>query len=495
MRSSVPRAVRAYCRVSSAGQEREGTSLEGQQQAIVRWCLAQGLPAPTLYVEVESGSAEKIEARAEQLRLLAEAEEGDVVVVVAVDRWSRDIVHGVSSVRAVVARGIRWHSIREGIDAATQHGDSTLGIMAWTADQERARIRDRTVGRRRELADAGLYVGSKPSLGYARTKERRLVVVPEEAALVVEVFERCVAGESLADLALVLPPARGRTRWTVKAVHTVLRCRYLLGESRRGDGTWQPDTHPAIVSRDLWDRAHAALRKRVAGGRKYAQGDSARRLLRGIAACAACGRLVSVRFGSPRQGTDGDGVRVHYYVCRGVLTGDGCAEGWNRAHPIDAEASKLALARLEELREELARPATKAPVKRKPSAAGAHLPRIEERRRKVVDLHLDGGIDRAEMDRRVALLDEEAAKHRLVAAREKAAAAAEASAADPERRKALLKNVRAIRAAWARLPVEKRQNALAALAHRVEIGRSGVRFEWRSAVELDGAWTERRGIT
>lgn len=115
----------------------------------------------------------------------------------------------------------------------------------------------------------------------------------------------------------------------------------------------------------------------------------------------------------------------------------------------------------------------------------AHLPRIEERRRKVVDLHLDGGIDRAEMDRRVALLDEEAAKHRLVAAREKAAAAAEASAADPERRKALLKNVRAIRAAWARLPVEKRQNALAALAHRVEIGRSGVRFEWRSAVELE----------
>jgi len=122
--------------VSSVGQEVRGTSLEGQREEIARWCAAQGYPAPTLLVEVESGSAEKIERRVEQQRLIAEVRDGDMVVVVAVDRWSRDIVHAVSSVRALVARGVRWYAIREALDAATSHGDSTLGIMSWTADQE-----------------------------------------------------------------------------------------------------------------------------------------------------------------------------------------------------------------------------------------------------------------------------------------------------------------------------------------------------------------------
>lgn len=60
---AAPRRVFGYCRVSSAGQEKSGTSLEGQRDEITRWCAAQGYPPPTLAVEVESGSAEKIERR------------------------------------------------------------------------------------------------------------------------------------------------------------------------------------------------------------------------------------------------------------------------------------------------------------------------------------------------------------------------------------------------------------------------------------------------
>ncbi len=366
---AAPRRVFGYCRVSSAGQEKSGTSLEGQRDEITRWCAAQGYPAPTLAVEVESGSAEKQERRVEQVRLTAEAQSGDVVVVVAVDRWSRDIVHAVSSVRALVARGVRWCSIREALDAATPHGDSTLGIMSWTADQERRRIRERTVGRRRELTDAGLYVLGRVPLGY-KAEARQLQVVPEEAALVRDVFERSADGESMPEIAATLPPIRNRTRWTVHAVHRILKCRYVLGEARQSDGTWSPNAHAAIVDRDLWERAHAAARKRVSGGRKYATGESSVRLLRGLAVCSACERKVSVRFGARHQRADAGGSHAHYYICRGGLE-HACGEGWIRAHEVDEEAAAQAVARLVSLREELAQPAAPVASRATPATSAA----------------------------------------------------------------------------------------------------------------------------
>jgi hypothetical protein len=84
------------------GQEqgRSGTSLEAQRDEIARWARANDHPAPAFYSEIESGSAARTEARVELARLTSEARPGDVVVVCAVDRWSRDIVHAVASVRA-----------------------------------------------------------------------------------------------------------------------------------------------------------------------------------------------------------------------------------------------------------------------------------------------------------------------------------------------------------------------------------------------------------
>lgn len=475
----VPRRVYGYCRVSSDRQSREGTSLEGQRDEIARWCRSQGFPAPSLVVEVESGSAEKVERRVELAKLISAAEPGDVVVSITVDRWSRDIVHAVQSVRALVKEGVKWHSIREGIDATTPQGDSTLGIMAWTADQERRRIRERTVGRRRELTDAGAYVLGTLPFGYERAA-RKLVVSEPEAAIVRAIFARCIAGESLPEIASTLPPKRGKA-WTLYAVHRVLRSRYVLGEGRQSDGTWAPNTHPAIIDHDTWDRAHAALRARVAGGRKYAQGDSAHRLLRGLVWCSACGKRVSVRFGARTQKNDPDGKRFHYYICRGGLAHE-CREGWIRAYEADDAAARLVLERLTELREELAKPGKVAPTAT--TDVSAALARIETKKRNAIDLATDGTLSKAQLREALDRYEAEAAKLRRQAEREKAAHAAAERAADPERRADVLRHVRALRAAWRNMPVDERRKVIALLAKRVEIGRSGVRFSWRSAAEL-----------
>lgn len=368
--------------------------------------------------------------------------------------------------------------------ATTPSGDALLGLLAWVAEQERARIRARTVGRRRELADLGLYVAGRLPLGYRRDDGRRLAVDAEEAALVREIFTRCSAGESLSDIASTLPPAREKARWTVYRVHRVLRSRYVLGETRRGDGSWALGNHPALVSHDLWDRAHVALRARVAGGRKYTQGESAQRLLRGLVKCSACGRRVSVRFGARHQLPDATGARVHYYVCRGVLAGRACGEGWIRSYEADAAAAEKVMARLAEIREHLAAPPSVVPRRERSTSVAGGLAKIEERKRKAVDLATDGAMSSAVLQETLARYEAEAAALRLRAEREEAERRREERAADPESRAQLLRHVGALRAAWAAMAVPQHQEVLALLAEEIQIGRSGVQIRWRSVAAL-----------
>lgn len=491
MREGAPRRVFGYCRVSSVGQEKSGTSLEGQRDKIAGYCAARGLPAPSLFIEVESATASKIEARAEQLRLQEEAREGDLVLVTMLDRWSRDVPHAILTSRALIARGVGWIAFEDSIDASTRDGQLMLQYRAIAAEQERIRIHDRTVGRRRELTDAGLYVLGRVPIGY-RAEGRRLHIEPTEAALVRAIFERCVDGESLLDLAASLPMVRKRTRWTNCAVHKILCCRYVLGEGRRSDGTWAPDTHPAIIDADLWERAHAAMRSRVHGGRKYGNGESKVRLLRGLAVCAGCGRKVSVRFGARHQRADPGGSHAHYYLCRGGLDHT-CEEGWIRAHEIDEDVSRQVVTHLASLRDLLAQPATvPKPTTGKGADVPAALARLEAQRRRTVDLATSGVLSARDAKEALARYEEQAATLRRRRDREAEAMAAEARATDPAARATLLRGLDAIRTAWARMTIDDRRGVLVRLAERVEVGRSGVKCRWRSVAALVGG---KRPIT
>lgn len=488
-----PHRVRSYIRVSSDKQATRGTSLEGQRDAHLAYCVAHHLPEPVFYIEVESASDLAIEKRDEQLRIQREAERGEMILVTVLDRWSRDVPHAVSTVRTLIKRGVGVVLFQDGIDASTPEGDWMLVQRAAMAEQERKRLIERTVVRRKQLADAGLYVYGAQPLGY-KANRRRLVIVPGEDDVVRDIFERCATGETLAEIAAALPPIRKRTRWTVHAVFRVLRNRCALGEVQRSDGTWIA-AHDAIVSRDLWERAHAALRERAHGGRRFATGESARRLLRGMAKCAACEKRVSVRFGSPRsrQGPEVDGTRIHYYVCRGVLAGE-CGEGWIRAYAIDAAAGEEIVERLTELRDELARPAP-APVRPARRDVAGMLARIETQRGNAVDLATGGAMSRDDLLRALARYEEQAAALRREAERAAEEDARRAAATDPVVRQKALREVRALRLAWSRMAIEQRREALAILAARVEVGRAGVRIQWRPAADLTGEWGGARRVT
>lgn len=477
-----PRRTFGYVRVSGDEQGRTGTSLAAQREEIERYCSARGWTAPVIFSEVESGSEDSLAERVELRRLVDEVQPGDAVIVAKVDRWSRDLVHGVASVRALVKRGVGWFSTGDALDASTAQGDSTLGIMAWVSDNERKRIIERTVGRRHQLRDAGLWVEGPPPFGFRRdAATRRLVVVESEAVVVREVYARCIGGESVATIARSLRAAGvGRAgqepiKWDKKAVHNLVRRRWYLGEMRRTDGTWRP-AHPAIVDVETFDRAQAAMAARRLGGRTAsASSRTSGWLLRGLALCGSCGSRVGAAYS---RGIGADG----YYACADRLRGGECDEPYARVSVVDAAMGAAVVRRLEAVRHLLGdATAEQAPADRgRLDALRKSLDGQRQRRARLLSLAVDGLLTKDELSSRLQRLDAETASLEAAERDEQR----RASPATAEVRAAALKDVVVLRKAWQKMRVEKRREVVAMLIERIELRGGKAVASWASVESL-----------
>lgn len=475
-RDSRPAAGRVfgYARVSGAEQGKHGSSLEAQQTEIRRYCEFHSLPAPTFFVEVESGAREKLERRVELARIEATAKRGDTVLVTKVDRWSRDLSHGVSSVRALVARGVRWIAISDSIDAATSHGDSTLGIMAWAADHERKTITGRMVGGRKALRDQGQYVEGRRPIGYQRGPGRKLVVDAAESDIIKALFQRVAEGESLNAVVRSISRDFGFKR-DKAGFHRMLRNRVYLGEVANAAGDWIA-AHEPIINKALWARAGKALVERRLSGR--APSDTARTatwLLRSVAHCALCAR----RMGSAYK-TNRDGSLTDYYICCGRLAKSGCKGRYVRVDAADAAVSAMALERLRELQVQLSAPPSD-PARKVTRDTAADRRRIEQRRERLIDLAESGDITKAALRHRLERLDAEL--YAIEQAEE--VANARASARAPAARRELLRDMRALEECWAYSTIDSRRAIVTRLAERIALSANAPpAITWRSVDDL-----------
>jgi DNA invertase Pin-like site-specific DNA recombinase len=468
-------------RVSSRGQERDGTSLPAQRDEIERYCASAGLPSPILHVEVESAGAEHLSERGDLRALLDDARPGDVVIVTKQDRLTRSTLDFLHITADLTARGVGFLSLAERFDPATPAGRFAATIMAAVAEQELSRIRERTVGRRAEMREQGLYAQGRAPFGYRRgDREKRehlkLFIEPTEAALVREMFGRCIRGDSLDQIGTwmrIQIPARP---WSPRVCRWMLTLRVYLGEIATLDG--QRETHEPIVDRATFEAARTSLASRRKGGRR-AEGTFSRDwILRGLATCALCGATMGTMYGRKKN----SGVPTGYYACvrRTGRSGVGrCTSTFSRVPESDAAAAALALARLIEIRHVLTAPAPERPDVVRTDGAAAR-DRLRKKRERLVGLAADDAITRADLRIALAKLDTEAGVLAAVLeAEDRAAHVPDPAAADE-----LIANVEALAAAWGTMPGSAKRDALRELAVAVTLGPEGPRPIWRTADEL-----------
>ncbi len=312
-----------YVRVSTAGQtdEHGGAGMEAQRTANATTVKTHGLQVVKEYEEQGSGA---FSDRPGLVELMADAKSGvfEVLVIPALDRLSRDGDEGIA-IRAQLDRAGVTVYLPTGPIEATPMAKMVASVLGYIAEDEKLRIRKRTMGGKVARADRDgvLPVGDGPGLyGYdyhprTRDTDQHRTVNPVEALVVRRIYELAAAGNATTAICRLLNKEGIRAKkggvWYEKAVRSMLMNPAYKGEAGYGRlqarmtgykkraVTQAPadqvirlgQNHtPAIVLPALWDQAQRSL-----GVRARPQGNNIYNYsLSGLAHCE-CGARMSGR--------------------------------------------------------------------------------------------------------------------------------------------------------------------------------------------------------
>jgi site-specific DNA recombinase len=255
-------------------------------------------------------------------RLMADIEAGriDTVVVYKVDRLSRSLLDFARMMETFEKHKVSFVSVTQAFNTASSMGRLVLNVLLSFAQFEREMISERTRDKIAAARRKGKWSGGMPILGYG-VEQTKLVVDPDEAPIVRQIFEMYLEQQSLLAVVKELNARSWRTKqWKTKkgelrggrvfdkvAVYNLLTNVVFVGKVRYKDEVHAGE-HEAIVDVGVFERAQTLLaRNGPSGGRAVRNKHNA--LLRGLLHCSTCECGMSHAF------TDKGPRQYRYYVC------------------------------------------------------------------------------------------------------------------------------------------------------------------------------------
>lgn len=329
-----------YARFSTDRQDR--TSIDDQQRACRAWSDARGMVVVATYADQAVSGSIPVTDRPGGAAMHADALAGryDVLVIEGLDRLSRDQVDTEQVVRRLEHRGVRIVGVADGYDSASGPSRHMLrGVRGIVNEAYRRELGPKV---RRGLAgqvERGYHAGGM-AYGYrsvptavterGEARDYRLEIVPEQAAIVREVYARFGRGESLQRIASDLNargvPGPGRKRgrpstWSVAALYgtpaagsgiinnalytgcyTWNRREWVHDPDNprrrtarlRPRSEWRIDARPElrIVDDEAWDRVRKRMGEPRERGGRAGRGAPPRTLFGGLLRCGTCGGAV-----------------------------------------------------------------------------------------------------------------------------------------------------------------------------------------------------------
>jgi len=435
--------VVGYIRVSDPSQT-EGHSLDAQRAEIERWCARNGHTLVRIYSEEGlSARSERIERRPQLVRLLKDAPQGefDLVAVHMIDRWARNVGVQRQALQRLGEARVGFASVSENVDFTTSHGKLVLTMMGGVAEFFSDQLAAHVSKAQRHRAGLGLPVGPVPfgclvvePGGVPRADGREVDAIGRAA-------QRRLSGSSYGQIAAELDAdgfrTRNNRRFTAHAVKDMLGCRFYLGVVN-WNGEEFAGQHEAVLTADIYDRLQAMKRRRLHARRV----GGARGVMQGRIGCIGCGNPLH----SDRQHRTGLPMyrERHAFDCE--TNNRACMAG-----PVDDQIGVLfsSLAIPDDWPERIAALAAKRGCKRVDVAS------LQERKRRVCQIHEDGGY-RNDAEYKAKLADIEA----------QIRTAQPAPIVKIEGCIALLKNLSAL---WNEATPEERSRLIAPLIERVYI--------------------------
>lgn len=341
---TLARTLRAalYIRVSLEEQAKHGFSINGQLEALQKYCRLHRFEVYDIYIDA-GASGTSVNGRPELGRMLEDgkANRFDIVVVWRISRLSRDIIDLLELVQTLKQHHISFHSVADHFDSDSDYGNFTLQMMGAVAQLERDYTVDSVKLTTLERSRQGNWNCGNNVLGYRwiRNPEGRggrVEIVPDEANLVIQIFELYATGRhGLKSIAFLLNREGHKTKtgrpFTIISVRGVLlnrnyigMVRYNVSDNRRSKGKvaieWSKGKHQPIVPLDLWERVYSIYCTR--------SGRPKRKIIRtfpltGLLKCPSCGKSM-VPWHVRQTRKDGTVRTNFFYQCSEFNAGRPC---------------------------------------------------------------------------------------------------------------------------------------------------------------------------
>ena len=337
-----------YTRKSTEeGLEQEFNSLHAQREACENYTRSQASQGwqvlPELYDDggFTGGNIERPALK----RLMEDIQSGkvDCVLVYKVDRLSRSLIDFSRLMEVFQEHNVSFVSVTQQFSTASSGGRLFLNMLLSFAQYERELISERTRDKMQMARKRGKWTGGHQVLGYdLDSQTRKLVVNPEEAAVVRELFALYLQQGSLLKVAHIASE-RG---WTNKSwvkrngvlrvgpafdktgLHRLLTNPLYIGKTH-ADGELFEGEHEAIVDELLFNQVQEILERNSPNQLRPTAPASA--LLKGLIRCAPCNAAMVAS--SSRKGTRA----YRYYVCTNAQKNGraACPHPYLPAQPVE----------------------------------------------------------------------------------------------------------------------------------------------------------------
>ena len=282
--------VAAYCRVSTDSEE-QLTSYQNQMRVYTEMIAARKeWEFAGLYAD-EGISGTRADKRPEFQRMIRDCQNGkiDYIITKSVSRFARNTVECLEYIRSLKAQGIGIFFEEQNIDTLKSDSELYLVIYAGFAQSESESISKHiTWTYRKNFEDGKVSFQYKRLLGYRKGEDGKPEIVPEEAAIVERIFEMLLAGQPVGLIAQTLQsenieiPGKDLS-FSKNMIMNILRNEKYCGDSilqktvtvdcisktRKANHGEAPmylveNSHPAIISRDIFHRTQEELARRKA---------------------------------------------------------------------------------------------------------------------------------------------------------------------------------------------------------------------------------------
>lgn len=288
-----------------------------------------------IYQEISSGIKTD---RLQLTSLLDRLDEYDYLLVMDIDRISRDSAYAEYVKTLLIAHDIKILTPQGGIDLTEESNEMLFSFQAMMANFEYKQIRKRLGRGRLAAAEQGRWVMSnKAPLGYTKDVNQKLLIVEDEAKIIRHVFQKTLERVSANEIAKQLDTLGWRSRsgkvLTTSHISSIRRnvVYYGVVQARRRvngrvvDEVFVEDAHEPIIPKQQWLEVQKILDENNTGN--FFNKRKATRRLQNLIFCNCCGRKRYLQF----DGNGTDFIKSCYYK----ISNNTCRDSGYKYQPVE----------------------------------------------------------------------------------------------------------------------------------------------------------------